>query len=152
MRDLGRIIPSASDYARGVQSSVRNNASAFGFSIMITATLGVLQTIISTPSVSDLFLFLLGAVIGTVVVEAAATGGFRDRVRSEPPDVVVIGSAFSLLSVSASVGIAALAGDLLGSGVGWPAGGFLATTAFMLFVGFEMALAQCATRAGEARD
>lgn len=139
-------------YVRGLQTSVRNNSSAYGFSVMITASLAVLQSLVASPKVGQLFLFLIGAVAAMVLVELVASKGFTERMRGEPPEVVALGSAFSLLSVSLAVGTAALTGEIVDTGAAWPLGSFLATLAYLVVVAVEMALAETVGPAGEGAE
>jgi hypothetical protein len=128
-------------FVEGLRTSVTGNAYAYGFSIMITLSLAVLIAERRTPTVGQVFLFLLGAVSGFVVVEAVASRGFRSRDTGEPPQVVVAGSALAFVSVSAAVGAAALLGEVLDSGVVWPVGAFCASAVYTLLVGVEMMVA-----------
>ncbi len=128
-------------YVEGLRTSVTSNASAYGFSIMITMSFAALTSLHASPEVGGTFFFLLGAVGGFVVVEAIASKGFQTRDKGEPADVMVVGSAMAFASVSAGVGAAALAGELLEGDVVWPVGGFVATLVYTLVVGVEMALA-----------
>ncbi len=137
-------------YGRELQASLRNNSSAYGFSIMITASFGMLVQALGEPSVTDVFLFAAGGVAAFSVLEAAATAGFRHRTHAERPDVVALGSAFSFLSVGAGVGIAALAGHLLTTGVAWPLGSFAASCTYLLIVAAEMLLARRLQERSEA--
>lgn len=128
-------------YMEGLRTSVTSNASAYGFSIMLTLSFGALTSQHGTPEVGEIFLFLLGAVTGFVLIEAVASRGFQTRDRGEPANVMVIGSAMAFASVSAGVGAAALVGELLDGGVIWPLGGFSASCVYTLVVGIEMMLA-----------
>ena len=128
-------------YIEGLRTSVTSNASAYGFSIMITMSLAVASSQHGTPEVGEIFYFLLGAVAGFVSVEAVATRGFRSRDRGEPADVMVVGSAMAFVSVAGSVGVAALAGELLDGDLVWPVVAFAGTLAYTLMTGIEMALA-----------
>ncbi|MGA9371305.1 MAG: hypothetical protein WBV53_05610 [Solirubrobacterales bacterium] len=123
-----------------------NNATAYGYSVAVTLSLAVLSATHGGPTVGQVFLFGAGAVAGVVVVEGAASGLFQRRLRGEPAQVVVIGSALSLASVGLSIGAAALIGETLDGGVAWPIGAFGATVVYLLVVGVEMALAERASR------
>ena len=133
-------------YRRGLQTSVRNNAAAYGYSVTVTLTLAALSAELGSPNVGQVFLFGAGAVAGFVIVEGAATSFFRHRVRGEPAQVVVIGSALGFASVGLGVGAATLSGELIDGGAAWAIGPFLGTVAYLLVVGAEMALAERASR------
>jgi sirohydrochlorin ferrochelatase len=109
---------------------------------------GVLNGLVGSPTVGEIFLYLAGAVVGFVVVEAAVTDLFRDRVRSDAPEVVAIGGAFAFASVGSSLGVAALIAEVVDSGVAWLAAPFGATVTYLLVVGIEMRLAHRAEEAG----
>ncbi len=139
-------------YAGEVRASLGTNASAFAYSVMITATYGVLTTILGASTVLETFTFLVGAATGFTLTEAVASRGFRVRMRGERPDVVVLGSASSYPSTLLAVGVAALAGEVLGTGVAWPAGSFLATTVFLLVGAVELLLGRRAARLRGVED
>jgi hypothetical protein len=136
-------------YGRGVRTSLRNNAAPYGYSVMITSSFGILSVELGMPTSGQVFLFLFGAVTAFTVVDAAVSRGFRERLRGEPPEVVALGSAFGYASAGLSVGAAALAGTILGTGAAWPLGSFAATTVFLLTAGVEMGLAERLGAAGE---
>jgi hypothetical protein len=137
------------DLRRGIRTSVRNNVSAYGFSIMITATFGVISSELGSPSVGEVFLFCGGGISGVTIVEAIASRGFTMQLRGEPSDVVALGSSFSYLSVGVSVGAAALVALLLSGWLGWTIGALSATGVYVPISGIEMALAH---RAREESD
>ncbi len=131
-----------SRYTNGVRASLRYNASAFGYSVMITATFGALNTLIGSPALPDLFLFVVGATAAFAVVDMIVSDFFRNRLRGEPSEVVALGSAMAILSVSSAVGVGALTGTFLRSWIGWLLGPFGATVVYLAVVGIEMALAE----------
>jgi hypothetical protein len=139
----------AARYGRGVRTSLRNNAAAYGYSVTITSTFGVLSVELGTPGVGEVFLFLFGAVVAFTVVDAVVSRGFRERLRGEPPEVVALGSAFGFASAGLSVGAAAVLGSILATGAAWPLGSFGATATFLSMAGVEMGLAERLGAAGK---
>lgn len=137
---------------RGVRTAVRNNVSAYGYSVMITAAFGVLSASLGSPSVGKVFLYAGGAVTGVTAIEAVASRGFRVRMRGEPSDVVALGSSFSFASVGLSVGAAALAAALVPTWAGWLLGSFVASAFYVVASGAEMALAHAAQKRREAEQ
>lgn len=137
---------------RGVRTSVRNNVSAYGFSVMITAAFAVLGASLGSPPVGDVFLYAGGAVAGVTVVEGVASRGFRVRMRGEPSDVIALGSSFSFASVGLSVGAAALAAAIVPTWVGWLLGPFFASSLYVIASGVEMALAHEAQKRRESEE
>lgn len=135
-------------FSRGLQASVRNNYTAYGYSIMITATFGVLASQESTPSVGEIFLFLVGAITSFVVIELVVSKGFKRTPRGEPTKVAAIGAAFSFGSVAAGVGGAALVAVVLSGVAAWLLGGLAASGIYVLLSGIEIALAELMERSG----
>jgi hypothetical protein len=136
----------------GVRTSVRNNGVAYGFSVMITASFGLLQSAAGSANTLDIF-FAGGAVAGFVLLEAIASNLFRVRMRGDPPEVVALGTAFSFFSVGVGLAVAALVGAVVSPGLAWPLGGFGATLAYVTAAGAELALAGRMERgAGEELD
>jgi hypothetical protein len=134
-------------YARGVRASLGNNASAYAYSVMITASFGVLTSVLGPSGVGDVFVFGLGAATGFTLTEAVASRGFRVRMRGEPSDVVVLGGAMSYPSILFAVGAAAVAAFLLGPAWGWLGGSFVGTCLFLLLGGIEVLLGERMRRA-----
>src|SRR5215217_4925830 len=60
----------ADRYASGLKASVHNNAIVYGFSIMITAALAVLQAGRDTVGILEVLAFAGGAVFAFTLVEA----------------------------------------------------------------------------------
>lgn len=139
-------------YAHGLRASLGENAGAYSYSVTITASFGVLTTILGSGGVFEVFLFILGAATAFTVTELVASRGFRVRMRGERPEVVVLGSAIAYPSVLLGAGAAALAGEVLGTGVAWAAGSFLATVVFLLVGGIELLLGQRAARQGGVEE
>lgn len=129
---------------QGVRASLQNNLSAYGFSVMITATFGVLSATVGSPHVVDVFAFVAGAVTGVSIVDGIATHGFKYKFRSEDSDVVALGAALGYVSVGLAVGAAAGIGAIVGGWPGWALGALAATCAFVLLSGIEMTLARIA--------
>ncbi len=129
-------------YRTGLQASIRNNTTAYGFSIMITASYGALASIGGEPTVVDVLLFVFGAILAFVGIEAVVSAGFRRHVAEEPPEVVALGTALSFVSAGVAVGTAALCGEVLSDQLAWPVGAFTATAAYILISAAEMAAAE----------
>lgn len=136
----------------GVRTAVRNNVSAYGFSVMITASFGVLAAIAGPPSAGEAYLFVAGAVSGVTIVEGIASRGFRVRIRGEPSEVVALGAAFGFISAGLGVGAAALSGELVAGWPVWLLGPLVASSVYVLGSGFEMALAHIAQERRDTSD
>jgi hypothetical protein len=141
-----------SGLGHGVRTSLRNNLSAYGFSVMITATFGVLSATAGSPGVGDVFSFVAGAVTGVSVIDAIATHGFKYRFRSEETDVIALAAALGYVSVGIAVGVAAGIGSILDGWIGWGIGAGAAALVYVVLSGFEMTLARIAQEDRESEE
>lgn len=135
-------------FSRGLQASVRNNYTAFAYSVMITASYGVLTSQESSPKLGYVFLFVAGAMGAFVALELAVSRGLKRTPRGEPIKVVALGAVFSFGSVGAGVGAAALSTVLLSGLPVWPVAGLAASGAYVVMSGVEIALAELMERTG----
>jgi hypothetical protein len=131
----------AHGYLRGLRASVRNNASAYGFSVTITASMALLSSIQGTPKALQIAAFAGGAVAAFAVVEMVVSWGFTQGVEDEPTNVKELGSSISILSVGVAIGCAYVVGRLVGGLVAWPWGSFVGTASYLLLFGVELGLA-----------
>ncbi|HET7327760.1 MAG TPA: hypothetical protein VFJ14_10815 [Nocardioidaceae bacterium] len=129
-------------YRRGLITSVVNNASAYGFSVMITGAYGMLGQFHGKPSAFEVLLFALGAVGMISVVEAIASDGFRRRLASHPDDVVLLGTAGNLLSVLFSLGAVYVVGARVADPAVWAVAPMVAAGLYVLVEGAELAVAE----------
>lgn len=129
-------------YRRGLRSSVINNSSAFGFSVMITTTFGMMQHFKGSPTVSQIILFGVGAVLAFSIIEGAASNGFRRRPHTHPEEVIMLGTAANVLSVVIALGVAYAVGALFPEMVAWSIGVLLAAATYVLVEAAELAVAE----------
>jgi hypothetical protein len=119
---------------------MRNNASAYGFSVTITATMALLVSSLGTPGAWEIVAFASGAVAAFALVEFVISGGYRHELEDEPSSVKDVGSSVSVISVGTAILLAYTVGRLLGSFVAWPLGSFVATVAYLFLFGVELGL------------
>lgn len=129
-------------FRRGARGAIRDNATAYAYSVLITVTFVATQQIVRSPTILDLFLYVVGATGAFVAAEAVSSRFFQVEIKPEPSDVVLVGSAFSPLSVAASLGIGVGIAHLTSGWLGWLLTPATATTAFILLAGVELALAR----------
>jgi hypothetical protein len=127
-------------YRDALRGSIGDNAAAFGFSVMMTSTYAVLQSILGSPPIGFIFLFAVGAVAGFVALEVIATRGLSRDLSIERASVLAYGALLSFFSVSVGVGAAALVATVVEGDAGFPLGGAAATAAYLLAVGGETLL------------
>ena len=125
-----------------ISTATRGNAIAFGFSITITGTFGILQKLIGSPTLVQIFLFGVSAAATVGVIEALVTRGFRHRPRAVPAEVRMLGTAQDFLSVAAGLGAAAGVATLLDAGGAWPLAAAAATFVFLAAESAETLLAE----------
>lgn len=131
-----------SEYAQGVRAAIQNNLFAYGYSLTVTGSLAMLSTRSGTPSVAEVFLFLVGAVSAFTLAEALVSKGFSlTQERGESAEVVALGSAFGYFSAGTGVGMAALVTVVLSGAIVWPLGALFATAGYVTANGVELAVA-----------
>lgn len=130
------------DYLRGLNAAVRNNASAYGYSVTITATFGILGAIGGSPRVAEILAFSGGAVFAFALVELVISRGFRRGPEDEPTRAKMIGSSISFFSIGSAVLCAFVAGLLLSGFAVWPLGSFLATGVYLFGFALELSVAE----------
>lgn len=132
----------AAQYGRGLMTSLVNNSSAYGFSVMITASFGVLGRLQGQPAVGEVALFAFGAVAAISVIDALSTNGFRRRPHIHPDNVVLLGTAGNLLSVAVALALVYGVGALLSGPAAWIAAPLLAAGSYVLVEAAELAVAE----------
>ena len=115
-------------YLHGLNVAVRGNAQAFGFSILITVSYGIVTaSSVGKPSPLELIGFALSAVAAfalmNILVAWLKTIQPRDTERSR---VLLMGTATDFLSVGAGLGVVFGAVALLDGWAAWVLAPFLA--------------------------
>lgn len=129
-------------YGSGVRTTLRHNATAYGFSVSITAAFGVVTSSHQQSSFPlQAVLFAAGAVGAFLLVEAVASRLFRRGAREETENVVMISGAVDALSVLTAVG-AASALSLVPGIAAWPLTAFGATFTYLLVGGLDVLIAR----------
>lgn len=130
-------------YVRELRLSLRNNAGAYGYSVMITSVMATFSGINEPPNVGEVLLFLLGAIASFALIEAVATRGFTHALNDrEATKVIALGSSLHLVSIAGAVGLAVATSSLLPAAVSWPVGSFLASVTYLLVTAVEMTVAR----------
>jgi MFS family permease len=136
-------------YRRGLGTALRHNQVAYAYSAMTTALFGVLQQEKpGPPQIGQMFLYIVGAATAFAVVNASVTHWFSERLPREPSEVIALGTALSLFSMAAGLGLGTLVSVVAGPWIAWPLAPLAATIGFMLLAGLEMALAGFSHDAG----
>jgi hypothetical protein len=131
----------AEHYVLGLRSSTKHNAPAYGYSVAAGATLAALTKVDGSPSLLDVFLFIIGASSAFALVNIAGTSMFRAEMPSEPPVVVALGTTFSVVSISGATGSAVGIAYLLSGWLAWGLGALSFTLVYQLLLGLELGIA-----------
>ena len=134
-------------YRRGIRTSLRNNSSAYGYTIVVTCDVAMLNRLVGSPSIGEIYAFIIGAVGAFALLEASVSRMFREKLKGEPSNVMALGSSFSIVSISVAVSATLLCGWLTGGWFVWGLSAFGSTAVYLLILGIEMALAEGAEKA-----
>ncbi len=129
-------------YTHGLRVSARNNASAYGYSVTVTAGYGIISALRGTTGILEIFAWAGGAVLAFTLVGATATSGFRQRLESDPSEVQTLAGALAFVSVGLALVATLIIGWLVEGLYAWPLGSFLATVVYLGLVPLEMVLAE----------
>ncbi len=128
-------------FERGVDTAARNNITAMGYSISITAAFALLQTSRSDTGILAIFFFAAGAVLAFAIIACLASGFFREELEDESSTITSLAGALSFLSVGLALGVAYVVGLLIQGLAAWPVSAFLATVVYVASVGVELTVA-----------
>lgn len=127
--------------AEGLNASVHGNAQAFGFSITITVSFGVVSLLEPKPGVFDLFLFAMAGVLAFSLLNVLVALGLRNTDKTEPGDrALLIGTATDFLAVGAAVGSAIGIGTLVHGTLAWVLTPFVGAAVYVLVQSVELAV------------
>lgn len=127
--------------AQGLNASVHGNAQAFGFSITVTVSFGVVSVLHPAPGVWDLFLFAMAAVLAFSLLNVLVVLALHDADRSVPGErAVLVGTATDFLAVGAAVGAAVGIGHLVDGTLAWILTPFVAGAVYVLVQSVELAI------------
>jgi small-conductance mechanosensitive channel len=128
-------------FERGVDTAARNNVTAMGYSITITAAFALLQTSRSDTGISAIFLYAAGAVLAFAIIACLASGFFREELEDESSNIKSLAGALSFLSVGLALVVTYVVGLLIPGLAAWPASAFVATVVYVASVGLELTIA-----------
>jgi hypothetical protein len=135
---------------RGLRSTVGRESTTFGFSILVTAAFGLLQTMEGSPDVARVFVFAAGAVLSFTVLEGVLSRGFRTPMAQHDTRVQAVGTSMNLLSVVAGLAAVWLAASVVSHVAVWAVAPFLGATVYLLMESMETALGErLAARTGD---
>lgn len=129
-------------YLHGLSVSVCGNAQAFGFSILITVSYGIVSAAsTTTPSAGDLIGFALSGVAAFSIMNLAVAWLKTINAENvENTEVVLIATASDFLAVGAGLGAAFAAVALVNGLARWVLAPFAAGLAYGLVQALEIAV------------
>jgi hypothetical protein len=137
----------------GVGESLGGNATAFGYSVTITASFGAVEIGQGNPGFGDLIVFGLGAVIAFGGLEGIASGGFRRPLQKGSDEVVLLGTSLAFISIVLAIATARGVAAVLTGAWAWFGGALCASLVFALVESVEFMLAEWVQeRRGEPVD
>jgi hypothetical protein len=126
----------------GLGESLGGNATAFGYSVTITASFGAVELGRGSPDFIDLIVFGLGAVVAFGGLEGVASGGFRTPLRKGSDEVVLLGTALAFVSIVLAIAAARGAAALFTGTLAWFAAALCGSLVFALVESLEFMLAE----------
>lgn len=126
--------------AKAMRSSVRDNATAYGYSITITGTAALLANMGHVVTPVGIFGGMLAAAAAFVAIEGAIVLTVDDLEEDESEEDRVLARMLNIVSIFAAMGAGFGSAYYLADPYAWPVAGFCATAAFVLFDGLELRL------------
>jgi len=137
----------------GAGESLGGNATAFGYSVTITASFGAVEIARGNPSFGDLVVFGLGAVVAFGGLEGVVSGGFRTPLRKGSDEVVLLGTSLAFISIILAIATARGVAGVLTGAWAWFGAALCASLVFALVESLEFMLAEWVQeRRGEPVD
>jgi hypothetical protein len=81
-------------FERGVDTATRNNVTAYGYSVSITAAFALLQTSRTDTGVLEIFAFAVGAVIAFALIAGVASGFFQEELEDQSSNVKALAERY----------------------------------------------------------
>ncbi|MFL5862744.1 MAG: hypothetical protein ACJ780_18525 [Solirubrobacteraceae bacterium] len=126
----------------GLGESLGGNATAFGYSVTITASFGAVELGRGTPRFGDLIVFGLGAVVAFGGLEGLASDGFRSPLQKGSNDVVLLGTALAFISIVLAIATARGIAEVVTGAWAWFGAAFGASLVFALVESVEFMFAE----------
>jgi hypothetical protein len=137
----------------GLGESLGGNATAFGYSVTITASFGAVEIGQGNPGFADLIVFGLGAVVAFGGLEGVASRGFRTPLQKGSDEVVLLGTSLAFISIVLAIAAARGIAAVLTGVWAWFGGALCASLVFALVESLEFMLAEWVQeRRGEPLD
>lgn len=131
-----------STIVRGMRSTVGRESTTFGFSILASATFGVLQVTQGSPDLPRVFVYAAGAVMSFTLLEGILSRGFRRPMPQHPTQTLALGTSLNIVSVLVGLGAAWLVSAAFTHLTAWVVAPFVAGIVYLVIESLEDALAE----------
>ena len=88
---------SDSPLVRSLRSAVGRESTTFGFSILVTVTFGMVQSVHGAPRTLQIFVYAIGAVMSFTILEGLLSGGFRRPMPQHATQTMALGTSLNVL-------------------------------------------------------
>lgn len=132
-------------FGRAVRTALRNNATAYGFSISITAAYGLVNAVAGPARPVETVSFAAGAALAFIIVGAVFLTWFRAGRLPESGQVATISGGVDLLSVIGAVAAAFGLAHLPGYSA-WPVTALGTVSVYLLIGGLDVLIARAAAK------
>lgn len=136
-----RAEPPLEAYGRGVRTALRNNATAYGFSIAITSAYGLVSTASEGSAAAETISFALGAAVAFILIGAVFITQVPQGRLSEGGQEATISGGIDLLSIITTIIVAYGLSKVPGFAA-WPLTAFGAASVYLLTSGLDVLLAR----------
>ena len=143
--DVSASGPQPTTYARGVRTALRNNASAYGFSITVTVSYGLLSGPRSMVSAAETIAFGAGSAVAFVLVGVVFVAATTRGSLPESRQALTISGGVDMLSVGAAIAAAFALSQVPGFWA-WPLAGGGAVACYLLVGGLDVLIARALAR------
>ncbi|MFC7343891.1 hypothetical protein [Saccharopolyspora griseoalba] len=132
-------------FGRGVRTALRNNATAYGFSISITAAYGLVTGSRGAASALETISFAFGAAFAFLLVGSVFVARFPHGRLPESGQVATFTGGIDILSIVAAL-MAAYGLSQISWFLAWPLTAFGTVLAYLLIGGLDVLLARTIAR------
>lgn len=126
----------------GLGQSLGGNATAFGYSVTITASFGAVELGRGAPRFGDLIVFGLGAVVAFGGLEGLASRGFRSPLEKGSDEVILLGTSLAFISIVLAIAAARGIAAVLSGAWAWFGSAFGASLSFAMVESVEFVFAE----------
>jgi hypothetical protein len=127
---------------RGLNTTAVGNAQAFGFSVTITVSFGIMTTLSGQPTTPQMIGFGLAAVAAFSLLNITTTLLVHREAKREPRRVVLLATATDFLAVGSGSLVATAMASGLGGWVAWLATPFCVCLVYIFVQSAELAVGE----------